>query len=321
MKRVVKNKGIRYLAKAIIAGIAFILIFVLLQIFLKPKYLGESTTMVDGLKQINTDNLDVLFLGSSQMFCAVNARALTERYDINSYDYGASNQCMAMTKYYLDEALKQCKPKIVMVELGNVFYSNAEVDDTALSWNYSPTDMTIDKYHSLMDITNDSGLSAKYTFCPLLLYHSRWAEIYSGDIKYFFNYSKPETYVNRGFLERNEVVPMEMKYFTSSSKDQLTIPEENKESIMQIAQTCQDQGIQVVFFKIPVPFWTKSYSLSVKSFMDENHFEYIDYFDRFEEFGLDKNTDYRDDHHANIYGAEKITSVIGEDLNQRLAIK
>ena len=317
MKKSRKKASGRIIIKGVIALVVFAVLFGVFQALLTPKFVGESTTMVDGLKQIDTTDLKVLFLGSSQMFCAVDARTLTEKYNISSYDYGASNQCLSITLYYLNEALKHCHPELVMVEVGNAYYANSEVDETALTWNYAPADMSIAKYRSLLSVTGERSTAALHTFCPLFLYHSRWSELNRDDIRYYLDYYKKETYLNRGFLERTEIVPQEMQYYKSEDESAgNAIPDENKAAMQEIVRVCSEEGIRVVFFKVPVPFWTKSLSKPVEDFMQENGFEYVDFHTCLDEIDLDEKTDYRDDHHANATGAEKITEYIGAFLKK-----
>lgn len=306
---------IKHIFKIFSAVISFSLIFLLIQPFFSPKFVGEASTMVDGLKQLDNPKLDVLFLGSSQMFCAVDAKTLTEKYNIASYNYGASSQPLSITEYYLNEALEYCKPKMVLVELGNLYYSNSQVDDTALTWNYAPTDMSLSKYNSVFDVTKDIPKSLEHTLCPLLLYHSRWSEISNTDVNYYLNYYNSATYKNRGFLERNEIASQRMQ-FLNGDKKEYVIPDENKRAIKSIVKTCSEKGIKVVFFKIPVPFWTLQQSVVMKKELKKDGVKCIDFFDYIDDIHFDEKKDFRDDHHLNVYGASKFTSFLGKYIKK-----
>ncbi len=118
-----KKKYIRGPLKVLSFAVCFAAIFLLLQPFFVPKFQRDSTSIVNGFYKLEEDSLDVLFLGASQMFCGVNAQKLTEEYGISSYDFGASAQSLNITDYYLREALKTQKPKLVMVEVCAAFYT------------------------------------------------------------------------------------------------------------------------------------------------------------------------------------------------------
>ena len=304
----------KYIIKAVAFCASFVLLFLLVQSILTPKFKNESTVRVDGIKRlVSNEQLDVLFCGSSQMFCSIDAKMLTEKYNIRSYDYGSSYQCLQTTAYYLEEALKNCKPKKVYIEVGNIHITSLDLTDRALTWNYSPMEPNINKFKSVYSVTGDIVKSAEHTCFPLLLYHSRWNEIHSEDISYYFSYFQDDTYANRGYLTKDKITSVVLEYLNPDN-DIFTIQEENKNAIDNISKLCKDNGIEIYFFKVPAPFWKQSQSRAVKSFMKEKGLRFIDYSDYLSEFGLDGNNDFQDKVHLNKYGAKKFTSFFVEKM-------
>ena len=117
-----KDYFVKYSLKIISAIVSFCLIICFIQPFFVPKYLSSSTTIVKGYSYLEENSLEVWFLGASQMFCSVDSGKLTNEHDIVSYDFGASAQFISMTPYYLREALKTQKPKLIMVEICRIFF-------------------------------------------------------------------------------------------------------------------------------------------------------------------------------------------------------
>lgn len=315
-----KNKFLIWTLKFLSAVISFLLIFFFAQPFFIPKYLEDSTTIVKGYSYLEKDSIDVLFLGSSQMFCTVDSGKLSDEYGISSYDFGASGQTMSITPYYFDEAIKTQSPKLIMVEVCQIFATNKQISKQTLSWNYNPTDISTEKFFSLDSILSGDKIEAfKYTYAPLLLYHDRWSTLgdknskSKNDIDFVIH---PEKYINfssRGFLARDNVEPHKIAFYENDLTEK-EIPEESKNAISYIAEQCKKNGIRLVFFKAPVSDWTKGDCNSVKSYMTESGIEYIDLNESLEIVGIDGNTDFYNIGHLNTSGAEKTTDYLATIL-------
>ena len=311
-----KSRFLKWTLKIISALLSFSLIFFVLQVFLTPHYLKDATTIVKGFYFLEENSLDALFLGTSQMFCTVDAGKLTEEYGISSYDFGGSEQSMSMSSYYFDEAIKTQTPKLVAVEVNKIFNLNSEINDEQLSWNYSPTSVSVDKFQSLNKVLDgDTVLAFEHTFVPLLVYHSRWTSVndknFDGehDIDYVFH---PEKYINfpsRGFVAREHYRTFDLTYAESDTTLK-SIPEENAEAILHIAEQCAKRNMILLFFKSPLTYWTRGDSLSVKQFMEEHHLDFVDLNDKLDEIGIDGQLDFNDKWHLCYSGAEKTTDYL-----------
>ena len=67
------------------------------------------------------DTVDVLFLGTSHSYCGFSPQDFYDLHGIRSYNLGSSRQGIWLSYYWLKEALKTQKPKIVVKE---VHYAN-----------------------------------------------------------------------------------------------------------------------------------------------------------------------------------------------------
>ena len=83
----------------------------------RAKFMGDSTTIVNGFYVEKRNDIDMVVLGSSNSFCTVNPLILYEEYGIAAYDFGSSSQPMHISVLYLKEALKTQKPKVVALEV------------------------------------------------------------------------------------------------------------------------------------------------------------------------------------------------------------
>ena len=317
-----KNRYFRICIKVLLYIVCFIVIFALLQEILIPRFYDDSTGIVDGFYELEKDELDVLCLGSSQMFCSIDAQLLTKEYGINTYDFGASDQPVFATKYYFEEAMKTQSPKLILIEVTKFFNYNLPLDDSAIAWTYTPTKISSEKFQSLLyALEGDTKNAIEYCYFPGLAYHNRWKSLGSENFIMLYTIQGNSTInTHRGFVAHEEITPVVIcNNKENATTDPLTIPEENIESISYILDACAENDIKVLFFKSPNANWGLDRSLPLKTFMEDNGLDFIDLNDYISDIGLDKNQDFYDSAHLNKYGAKKTTEYLVPILNDFLA--
>ena len=323
-----KKKMPRLFIKIFVTIVSFVLIFFVLQLFFIPKFIDHeavSTVIINDYKHFESNSVDILFYGSSQMFCGINSVLLFEKYNISAYDYGASRQALSITPYYLLESLKTQSPKVVAVEMASVFQKNEELTPRELAWNYAPTPLTKEKVESLEQTLGNKWKAYQYAFFPLLVYHDRWRVLGQQsdfDCRYDFEYVfHPDKYLGlypRGYISDDSI--REQSYnFRNSDTELKKIPEESKNAIDCIAEICREKNIKLLFFKVPVSLWTRGESASVKQIMEARGLDFIDLNDYAQEIAIDEKTDFSDIRHLNTSGAKKVTDYIAKILQSYMS--
>ncbi len=312
-----KKKYIRGPLKVLSFAVCFAAIFLLLQPVFIPK--NESSAVANQFYDFAEENLDVLFLGASQMLSGVNAQKLTEEYGISSHNFGAGVQHPAITLYYLREALKTQTPKTVMVEVCEIFDPIEDLRDAPtgerVAWSYLPMKLTSEKINSYREVTGGNRLqAAEFCLTPLLVYHSRWNSIWVEDVKRLCG-GYPD--IKRGYIELTRVAPQTLDYIGDEEGEEKAIPPENDDALSAIAATCEENGIALVFFKAPVARWTRAESKVVKAYMAEHGYTYLELNDHLDEIGIDPETDFCNTLHLNASGANKTTDFLANYLKKR----
>ena len=317
-----KKRVIKIIIKVISFIIAFAAVFLVLQEILVPRFYNDSTGIVNGFYELEDNELDVLCLGSSQMFCSIDASLLTEKYGINTYDFGASDQPVFVTKYYYEEAMKTQSPKLVLIEVTKLFNDLLPMDDSAIAWSFTPTKVSDEKFQSLLSIfKGDTTEAVKYCYFPGIAYHNRWTSLSVENFSLLYSLQGKSTVnTSRGCILHDEITPVVISEDNESmDKESFSVPDENIISIKSIVDSCSNNGTKVLFFKSPNVNWTKNRLSYVKAFMDENELEYIDLNDYYNEIDIDFNQDFYDSAHLNKYGAEKITEYLVPILKEYLS--
>lgn len=103
--------------------------------------------------------------------------------------------------------------------------------------------------------------------------------------------------------------------FPMDLPEQGTVQEEISEEAVaytrEVVDMCHQRGIEVVFVTIPIPEGFLYEESLEKNFSDCYH---INFYELYEQIGLDGKTDFVNEHHLGLSGATKVTDYIGTYL-------
>lgn len=306
--------------KAAVKIVAFLLLAILvggsIQRVVSPKF-NASQGAQSGFFEEEKNSIDVLFLGTSNMFHTINPLVLYESTGITAFDFGSSSQSLNMTEMYLEEALKTQSPDIVCVEVlacrGDF---NNDLYEPGMRWGFTYFPNNLNKYSRLYNQLHSMDSEFLTYVFPLFRYKDRWKELTKNDF---------EDVVSgrywKGCMVSHESVAV--SYGSSYWEDvDWEMPESNIESLNHIKQVCDENGMELILFKAPTPsLWKDAYSKRVQEFADENELVFIDYNTKIEEVGIDVNTDFKDTGHVNVKGSVKITRDFGSFLKSNYALQ
>ena len=190
--------------------IAFILCFIVVFFALNALFSDMYSTRVRSFYHMEKDSIDAIFFGPSQSYCAINAQKITEEYGISSFDFCADGQPLVMTYYYLREALKRQKPKVVGVEISKIF--DAKITPERVISSYSEMPLNAEKYNSLIEVFDGDKLKAAKTCVPLIANHSWWNQMNLLQIVGDLLSDHSEEYKRRGFYISYEAEPQKIEF-------------------------------------------------------------------------------------------------------------
>lgn len=277
----------------------------------RAKFIGDSTTIVDGFYAEKKNDIDMIVIGSSNSFCTVDPVTLYEEYGIAAYDFGSSSQPMNISVLYLKEALKTQKPKVVALEvnmlLGGSFYGSNE---SALRWGYTDIPFSFDKLKSIyQSVGKVDAEYFSYVF-PTFRYHERWRELSKLDYTYF---RQDKTNYSKGYLETQAVAENGVQLNEYDFEGGAWFEEENIAYLDEFVQICRKNNVGLLLFKSPKVNWHRFDTEAVRELADARGVKFVDYNELYQngEVELDPSADFRDDDHLNDFGAKKVTSHLG----------
>ena len=274
------------------------------------------------------DSLDILVLGSCNMYNAFNPLILWEKYGITSYGFGSSDQEIWTSYYYLKEALAYQQPKVVVLEAlfftyGNgkapsEYYNRRSADYMRLSGNkirLIDTFITIEeewrKEHEEERIEPIFNY-VNYVF-PILRYHSRWNEIGEGDYKYWL---EGRAYATKGGVPVFEHAEYEAdREYMKTSNVASPIEKRVFEYFIKIKELCETNEIELLIVKSPSGcYWNDAQHKAVAQLADEYDVPFLDFNVEFPSYGFDLDTDFYSTtgERLNAYGMQKLSDFLSD---------
>lgn len=293
-----------------VAVVLCILLLLGAQWLLHPEYPEAGGLGAKGFFSLEENSVDVLFLGSSQVYCGVDTVKMTQVYGIPAYTLAASAQEVPMTEYYLQEALKTQHPKTVFVDVYSIYADIPPAGEGVISWSFDTMPDTPEKEEALKRYYPNDRERWNYIHYPLLRWRSR---LFTGT----FWQQLPQKWESaeqaakgRGFMPTTPLEPQTFPYLGEDDGPIRTINPAAAESFLRMADICQKENIRLVLFKTPSPWWTRSDSTVVRAFAAENGLTFIDLSDHITDMGLDGAADTYGITHLSAAGAEKVTDYL-----------
>lgn len=257
------------------------------------------------------DSLDVIYLGSSFMYCDVNPSLVYESSGLTGFVMAGSEQPLSITYWYLREALKTQSPSAVVLEATSLYfqpYQNYTQQNVALM----PSGLN--KLGAILT-ASEPDLRQGLLF-DLSLYHDRWKEIGPGDVKRAVLPPQPDTY--KGYTPMAGVLPG--VGVTPYVQDRYIEAENYADNLVwlgKILDLCRDNGIQPILTIHPsytrcTPEAYAGLEEDVKALSPDVIFR--DWSDLFEPIGLIPDQHIYDGSHLNREGAAIFSEWLGREL-------
>lgn len=267
--------------------------------------------MIHSFYALEEDSIDVLCLGSSHGYSAMQANTFWGEFGIPAYVMCSHRQTITQSYYLLREALKYQKPKVVVLEGYYFWCDKAYTDDAAFRFAFDSLRLSPLKSEIIETLLADLTFKEKLTYyIPFLKYHSRWSELKNTD----FN----SDLFLKGSLVDFSVQPFEEPTLPDEGRE---LPDTFYEYFDMILKICEEEDIQIVVYTAPYGYEGKEENFLKKQSLNYTLAEYLEgldipffFYQKTNEPGIDYQTDFRDYEHLNTRGAEKITRHLGAFL-------
>lgn len=308
-----------------------ILIFILMRIntILEPTYDYHNsewpgTSTFKEFYKLESDSVDVLFLGASVVTNGIAPQVIYDEYGIRSYNLSSEQQSLFVSYYWLKEALRTQSPKVVVLD--TLFLEPLHEDEPfnmtegMLRIAIDPMKMSSVKREAVKEICKiDESQSELSYYFTNIRFHDRWEQLTSSDFSEGIMYLAPL----KGYYGLTSKGPDEYEcYVQGDTEVRDELPELMVEYLWKIKELCDENDIELALMTIPGEFM---YDSVYNSMMDEINEMGVGYYN----FTLQENYDKLECelpwespiYHANIWGAEKLSSYMGKVLSEDYGIE
>ena len=299
----------------VIKIVCFVLIFIFILNYITRIFVLKN---IDGIYQVNifykqkNNSIDVLFVGSSHIFCNIDPSILYKNYGIASYHFATSGSRTWHTYFSLKEALKTQNPKLIVTEAYNTIYGNdyasyARILDFVYSLKWS-----VNKAEAIKVSSKKQDWFKIASSLPI--YHNRYSILDNIDFLFYTNgikYWKGYPIYTRKYIH-NRPNPV---FDISNTKDLASKTEEYYRKTIELAMEN----------KIPILITVSPYYFSIneqdrinmaKKIADEYDVPFVNFNLNYNEYNLNFDEDFRDKGHLNYKGAPKLTRYLGQYLKE-----
>lgn len=310
--------------KKVIKTIGFVIVLILALQYtngiFKFKYYDGIYSM-EKLYEEPKDSIDVLFLGSSHAFTSFNTGVLWEQYGMASYVLAGPGQPLWNTYYYLLDALKSQKPKLIVLE-GYLTASDDEYsDEVKMMKNLFGMRFSTNKIRAFLESVPD-GKKRDY-FLEYIQYHNRYEKLSIEDFykdqgtKFFYDW--------KGFvgLKRFTSIERENVKNVSGVKEYEELYEKEEKYYRLILETAQKSEIPVLVVVAPFAaiseYEQKKYNRA-EQIAQEYRAGFVNFNLMTDKIGLDFSADVADKGHMNLDGSVKFSDYLGKIINDNYTI-
>ena len=285
------------LAAAVFVGVTYSAAWLLI-----PVRTNYGSTW-ESYRQEERDSIDVLFFGSSMVYCDVVPAILWEETGLRSYVMAGPEQTVPITYYYLREACRTQSPQAVVVELTGMFFEEFQ--------NYTKANI------SYMPWSENRLLATLYAaeheeqfglLFPLYHYHDRVYSVSPAEIQ---QHLSPRLDLMAGYTVLNTKAEQLTPAKRDLSADTDTY-RNNLRYLEKISGFCTERSIQLILYIAPAYYQIPDNALTTLE-QDIALLPHADFFDCNDEVWLtgDQPEYWHDELHYNIYGAVPFSRRLG----------
>lgn len=279
-------------------------------ILLRPTDTDIAFSAMDAFHSMPEDSIEVMVYGSSHGWVGVDSMEMYKNYGVGAYNYACNWQHINTTSLFFHDSLRTQSPKVVLIETYRI---NALMMDTDINGEIYYTrgiPASSERERYLKQCFGDDFERYLSYYVPFVAFHRNWNNIQEKNFQ--------ETTSNReiffqtmGFWPIERITPIDIGDYRKYQQAELC--DDAIEVLDEIVKTCDQNNIQIVFFTTPYQA-NYPYFDAIREYAEENGCQYINFFEKMDEIGIDCETDFYDEDHFNTSGAKKVSDYLGQYL-------
>ena len=296
-----------------IRAVVFLLIFAYLFVHISYMVRGELASVQDNLSgfyALEEDSLDVVFIGSSGMFTAFMPEEAWEKYGFASYDFGINAMGSDTMSDAIREIMKTQSPQLLVIDVNPFIVKQRakDMDEKLVRFNTDGYHYSVDRLHMIYENVSDDEDKLSYYF-DIIKYHENpfiW--------KHFF---AAYPFTNKGYAFFAWGAGTEPAVLT---EERVALEKEYDADLNDLLDECDRLNTEILFIYFPFGKYQREDSIPNVNYIGDRveaaGYSFLDCLMFRDQFQLDYGKDYCNGGHFDIYGAEKVTDVVGGYLQE-----
>lgn len=263
----------------------------------------------------DTNSVDVLILGSSHAYQNINTGTLWDEQGMSTYILAGAVQPMWNTYFYLKEALKTQKPKLIILEGFSTMLTQDFMEDKYIVFNNFGLRWSRDKIESIK-VSAPSERWVEF-FLEYIQYHTRYAELTKED--FLRNQGDPLFNDWKGFYCNMLTTPFSPEDM-SDITERCNLTEKTEKYYRAILCLAKESGIPILVVISPYPGLRSEFQKCFNRAGDIAEEEGVPFLNCnliLQEIGIDFSVDAADNDHLNYKGSRKYSSYLGKFISER----
>lgn len=284
----------------------------------------HNTLRIEGFYQEEPNSLDVVFIGSSELYTGFSPALAYGKYGFTSYHYAMDGNYIDLFEYEINEVLRTQKPKVLFVETAGMFYDGFNKNDQDLATLRKCSDVipiSNNKINLISRMADDNKLSY---YIPSILYHGDFSNL-EGTKNRLLQKVRGYTYL-KGISSTNTFQEYDKIIDMSSDKKMVVVSKKLENKIKYFLDFCNKLKTKVVFIQFPHRITdineikTLEQGNYIESFIKGKGFDFINLNNKISQIGLNSINDFYSDSHLNADGQIKLTKYISDLLISKYQI-
>lgn len=329
VKEKVNNKKVRKVYSGIKIVVFFCVLILLVGMTGKVFQRKHSAIKYSDFWELS-EQIDVLFFGSSHVLNGLNPLFLYEEYGITSYNMAKSGGIMTESYWMLMNALDYCNPKCVVVDLWSLDRDYQYIDLMEETRTESERKQSVAFFHdnidcfpltgtkiaAVNDLISDYELRKEFVW-DFITYHDRWSSVTKEDFEVALGEISEKSYLGSRPSHRFST---NITLFESQKiEEPLAYDTVCVKYLYKIIEECEKRDIELIFTFMPMASIYEQDQLTVNTgemIAAENDILFLNFLPHDSQNVIQHELDMFDEGHANISGMRKITSYVGQHLRE-----
>lgn len=315
--------------------IAFVLfLFLAWEVFLHCTYLfrnaeTEGRQMILGFYSEEENSLDMVMVGSSAVNRYWDCMSAWNHYGIASCNYSTPAMNIGTTIAALKDIEKRQQPDVIVIEVRKVIERYLDMEEKSSTQNILDSlDYNLDRLKAVDYMRRLRGLSVKDTlseYIELMEYHNN-RTVLTNEKNWEYWDNRAEKSVDKygfynGFLvvDRHELLEEPVDVWTEET---MTLNDTAEKAYTDILKYCHSKEQNVLLVVAPYQV-TKEDEMQINRMMElaeEYEIPFLDANRYYDEMAINFSSDFYNQDHVNILGAEKYTDFLAQYLKEHYVL-